>query len=82
MQKEEPELRKEIEEVLDKKIRDDKTYYLIKWKGLKTKYNSWEKRENALALNSQKINLFEERLIKMHQPYNGKSPEECDEQFD
>ena len=56
MQKDDNEVRKDIEDVLDKKTRDNKTYYLIKWKGLKSKYNSWEKRENVLAINSQKIN--------------------------
>ena len=66
MQKDDCEYKKEIDEVLDKKTRDNKTYYLIQWKGLKSKYNSWEKRENVLSINSQKINNFEEKLLKMH----------------
>lgn len=52
MHKEEYDYKKDIEEVLNKKTRDNKTYYLIKWKGYKTKYNTWEKRENVLAINS------------------------------
>lgn len=45
-------VKREIEEVLDKKVRDTNSYYLIKWKGLKEKYNSWEKR--SLVLNIDK----------------------------
>ncbi len=38
-------IRREIEEVFDKKVKDNKSYYLIKWKGMKEKYNTWEKKE-------------------------------------
>ena len=38
------EIRREVEEILDTKTKNEKVYLLIKWKGFKEKYNTWEKK--------------------------------------
>ena len=57
---------REIEEILDHKIKDEKHYYLIKWKNHKEKYNTWEKKEYINNLSQKKLKKFEEKLENMN----------------
>ena len=53
----------EVEEILDKKERREKTKYLVKWKGYTVEENTWEGLEN-LKNAGEKIEEFEKRRFE------------------
>jgi len=53
------EIEYEVEEILDKKVRKGKNFYLLKWKGYPDSANSWEPEEN-LSTCPLLVQQFEE----------------------
>lgn len=51
----------EVERVVDKKVKEGKVYYLIKWLGYGDEDNTWERYENCKGVQNL-IDEFEERL--------------------
>jgi hypothetical protein len=49
-----------LEEILDEKLVNGQTFYLVKWKGIPIESSSWEPRENLLCDEA----LLEQTLIK------------------
>lgn len=47
-----------LEEILSRQTKEGEDYYLIKWKGVKEKYNSWEKKED-LGKYQEQIERFD-----------------------
>ena len=52
----------EVDEIQDKKQRDDEVFYLVKWKGWPTEYNQWVSEDHLNA--PQLVTLFNKRLAK------------------
>lgn len=52
----------EVDEIQDKKQRDDEVFYLVKWKGWPTEYNQWVSEDHLNA--PRLVTLFDKRLAK------------------
>jgi hypothetical protein len=59
-------IKREVEEILDRKVKDEKHYFLVKWKNYKEKYNTWEKRDYLKSIAHNQLKNFEEKLEKMN----------------
>jgi len=58
------ENRKEFQKIVDKKVVGRKIYYLIKWKHLRPKENTWELKSSLMKDIAKEINLYERKLLE------------------
>lgn len=63
----------EVQSIIDKKVENGKTYYLIKWKGFSSDENTWEHRDELIKTIPDLINQFDEKnkkpkMIKIKRP--------------
>ena len=56
----------EIERIVGKKARGRHTYYLVKWKGFNSRYNTWEGRQHLIGEGCQhSIDEYERRVASL-----------------
>jgi hypothetical protein len=69
----------DVERILDKKIKNGRDYYLVKWVGYPESQSTWEVRKNLSSV-SKMIDQFEKNYVPKNQTHrskmmeNGKSP--------
>lgn len=64
LMKHSPHVLYEVEEIVGKKMEQNKAFFLIKWKSWSTEYNTWEPSEN-LTNCSELLKEFEDNRLKL-----------------